>query len=283
MSTRRLPATPHPLPDSLTPTPAKAPTMLGSTPRTPRNHRARRTSSLLLAGAVLASGLLSGCSSVGDALGLSGDAAPSAAATAPVAATEEVLPYESVFTRDGTFQSHTKVEGLDMVLTLYPTKATPRTHEWYPAGDKYFSFTFQAYDLRRELRDDFDTKREVYAGRVRVTSTLVDADGPVQGGKQPYELDDQARDVTFDPEPLANRYGMLITSPKGALELRNQAIGSVPQGTVGIDLKFSILTWIETAPGSDEFERKVVKRTVPISVFASETPTVAEKIPYTSN
>ena len=256
-----------------TPTLTKVTTMLGSPLRSAR---------LALAGALLASGLLTGCSSVGDALGLGGEEAP-AASTAPVAATEEVLPYESVFTRDGTFQSHTKVDGLDMVLTLYPTKATPRTHEWYPAGKKFFSFTFQAYDLRRDLRDDFDTKREVYAGRVRVTSTVVDADGPVEGGKQPYELDAQARDVTFDPEPLANRYGMLITSPKGALELRNQAIGSVPQGTVGIDLRFSILTWIETAPGSDEFERKVVKRTVPISVFASETPTVAEKIPYTSN
>ena len=49
---------------------------------------------------------------------------------------------------------------IDYVYTLYPTKSTPRTNEWYPKGAKYFSFTFQAYDLDRELRDPFWAGRD---------------------------------------------------------------------------------------------------------------------------
>ncbi|WP_460836061.1 hypothetical protein, partial [Nocardioides hungaricus] len=83
--------------------------------------------------------LLGGCSVFGD-LTSSNDPAP--APTASPSASE--TPYPSQFTRDGTFQSHVDVNGLDFVYTLYPTKSTPRTNEWYPKGRKYFSFTFQA-------------------------------------------------------------------------------------------------------------------------------------------
>ncbi|MBU1800714.1 MAG: hypothetical protein KKA97_00415, partial [Actinobacteria bacterium] len=54
---------------------------------------------------------------------------------APTSAAVEEALVDSQFTRDGTFQSHLDVKGakgMDMVLTLYPTKSTPRTNEWYP-------------------------------------------------------------------------------------------------------------------------------------------------------
>ena len=223
-----------------------------------------------------------GCSSVGDLVGL-GDDEPSSAASDPGAgeATPDAPRYPSQFTDDGTYQSHQEIEGIDFVYTLYPTKATPRTNEWYPRGNKYFSFTFQAYDLTRDLRDSFDTKRLVYAGQVKVTSSTVRSDDGTS--QRPYKLNARAQDVTFDPEPLTARQGMLVTSPKGALEMRNQKIKGVHQNTIGIDLELSTVVFVETSAGSGRFDRTVIRETVPIALFASTTPTVSEKIPYTSN
>ncbi len=74
-------------------------------------------------------------------------AAPAASVAPP---RQRRRPFDSQFTRDGTFQSHVvlpEAPDLDFVYTIYPTKSTPRTNEWYPKGGKFFSFTFQAYDL----------------------------------------------------------------------------------------------------------------------------------------
>lgn len=208
--------------------------------------------------------------------GSSGEAgAPEPAAAASPAA------YDSQFTRDGTFQSHIRVNGLDFVYTLYPTKSTPRTHEWYPRGSKFFSFTFQAYDLTRKLRDPFATKRKVYLDRVTVTSRTRTTDGgPTQ---HPYELDVVAKDATFDPEPASTGYGMLVTSPKGAFELRNQRIGQMSLDTRGVDLTFTATVWVQQAAGSSSFTRREVRQTVPIAIFESDEPTRVTPIPRDAN
>lgn len=220
--------------------------------------------------------LLSGCSAFDD-LTTSNDAEP--APSASPSATE--TPYPSQFTRDGTFQSHQEIDGMDFVYTLYPTKSTPRTNEWYPKGSKYFSFTFQVYDLDRELRDPFATKRRAYLSRIQVQSNTVTYDG---GRVQhPYKLDAEAKRVTFDPEPLATRYGMLITSPKGAFELRNQEIKPTSMDTKGIDLIFTATVWVQDAPGSERFHKEVIRQKVPIAIFHSEQPTEAQPIPVNAN
>ena len=239
----------------------------------PSTPARRRAGAALVAVAAL---LLSGCSAISD---LTSNDDPSEAPSASPTATE--TPYESQFTRDGTFQSHINIADLDFVYTLYPTKSTPRTNEWYPGGEKYFSFTFQAYDLRRELRDPFKTKRQVWLDRIKVTSKVVLRDGT--STERPYELNAKAKNVTFDPEPLSNRYGMLITSPKGAFELRNQEIAPTSQDTKGIDLIFSATVWAETRAGSDKYTKKVIKQRVPIAIFPSEEPTQAQSIPVDAN
>lgn len=223
-----------------------------------------------------ASVLLSGCSAFD---GLTGSDDPSATPSASPTATE--TPYPSQFTRDGTFQSHIEINGMDYVYTLYPTKSTPRTNEWYPKGNKYFSFTFQVYDLDREIRDPFSTKRRAYLSRIQVDSDTVTNDG----GKveHPYRLDAEAKKVTFDPEPLSTEYGMLITSPKGAFELRNQKIKPTSQDTRGIDLHFTATVWVQESPGSAKFVKKVIKQKVPIAIFASDKPTKAQSIPVDAN
>lgn len=234
------------------------------------------TAAASLTGIVATAVLLSGCSAID---GLTGSNDPSSTPTASPSASE--TPYPSQFTRDGTFQSHIRIDGMDYVYTLYPTKSTPRTNEWYPKGAKYFSFTFQAYDLTKKIRAPFITKRKVYLSRMKVQSDTV----TYEGGKtqHPYELDAEARTITFDPEPLSTKYGMLVTSPKGAFELRNQKIKPTSQDTKGIDLHFTATVYVQESAGSTTFTKKIIKQKVPIAIFQSDQATQAQKIPIDAN
>lgn len=221
---------------------------------------------------------LAGCS-----LGGSDDPAPAPSET-PTSAVTDDLKVDSQFTDDGTFQSHLSVKGvkgLDFVYTMYPTKATPRTNEWYPKGTKYFSFTFQAYDLSRKLRDPFVTKRMVYLDSMKVTSATITADGSKT--QHPYRLDVTAKDATFDPQPLTTRYGMLITSPKGAFELRNNRIGKMSSDTRGVELTFKAVVHVQTKVGSTSYVKRTVRQVVPIAIFESDKATVAADIPVDAN
>lgn len=196
-----------------------------------------------------------------------------------VAATPTPTPtptFDSQFTRDGTFQSHVDIDGVDFVYNMYPTKATPRTNEWFPLGNKYFSFTFGAYDLDQQLRDPFKTKRKVYLDRIEVESTTTATSGTSQS---PYTLDERAKSITFDPEPVTSKYGMLITSPKGAFELRNQAIGPLAADTQGLTLTFRATVRIQRSAGSKSYSTETIRQEVPIAIFSSDTPTVAAEIP----
>jgi hypothetical protein len=188
--------------------------------------------------------------------------------------------FASQFTSDGTFQSHAEIDGVDFVYTLYPTKSTPRTNEWYPKGNKYFSFTFQAYDLDRELRDPYKTKRKVYLDRIEVDSDTASTSGTIE---TPYTLNTEAARVTLDPEPLTSKYGMLVTSPKGAFELRNQPIGDLADDTTGVNLTFRATVRIQRSPGSKSYVRETIRQKVPIAIFASDKPTAAVAIPVNAN
>lgn len=242
----------------------------GTTPRQAPRRRTRAALALALALTLL----LSGCSMLGDFT--AADPTPTPAATP----SKNPTPYPTQFTNDGTFQSHTRVRNLDFVYTLWPTKATPETNLWFPRGDKFFSFTFTVYDLNRKLRDRFATKRKVWLGNIMVTSQTKNTSGTIE---EPYYLDADAKRITFDPEPVSNRHGMLITSPKGAFELRNQKIGTLDMDTIGVDLTFRATVFIETRPGSDKYRRRVIRQKVPMSIFPSEQVTQVKKIPFTAN
>lgn len=249
----------------------------GSTTRSTTGHRGvRRLAGL--ACTLLLTASLTGCSSL--PFGGSEDA-PAEAQPEPAAAAE---PIDSQFTSDGTFQSHLSVPGVpgvDFVYTMYPTKATPRTNEWYPGGRKYFTFTFTAYDLAQGLRDPFATKRKVYLETIDVTSRTITEDGP--GKQEPYEVSGVGADITFDPEPLTTPNGMLVSSPKGAFELRNQSIGPVAKGTTGVELTFRAVVNVQTTAGGGQFVQRTVTQKVPVGIFASDEPTKATKIPVNAN
>ena len=232
----------------------------------------------LLASLVLALAV-SGCSVL---QGDDGDKEPAPQAPTPAEASTDLV--DSQFTRDGTFQSHLSTSGankVDFVFTIYPTKATPRTNEWFPGGKKYFTFTFQAYDLAKKLRAPFSSKRRVYLDRVEVTSETITTNGGAT--ESPYELDVTAADKTFDPQPVTTRYGMLVTSPKGAFELRNQAIGPMSKDTAGVELTFRAVVYVQAKAGSSSYVKRTVKQVVPIAIFPSDKDTVAAKIPVNAN
>jgi hypothetical protein len=228
------------------------------------------------AGALTAS--LSGCTQAKDFFfpGSGTTATPTATATATQAA------IDSQFTDDGTYQSHDHdvVSGMDFVLTMYPTKSTPRTHEWYALGDKHFTFTFQAYDLDQALRDDFSTKRKAYLKRVQVTSTTTTTSGTTES---PYSLDAVAKKTTFDPQPVSTKNGMLITSPKGSFELRNQTLGTLALDTTGVTLTFHFTVYVEDKAKSKAYTEKDVEVTVPVAIYASTSTTTSTSIPVDAN
>jgi hypothetical protein len=222
---------------------------------------------------LLAALLLSGCGSLSE-FGAKESSTPATPTPSPTPT------FSSQFTRDGTFQSHVDVDGVDFVYTIWPTKSTPRTNLWYPKGNKFFSFTFQAYDLDQELRDTFRTKRKVWLDRIRVESETTTESGAVE---RPYDLDATASRVTFDPQPVTSKRGMIITSPKGAFELRNQKIGTLAMDTRGLNLIFRATVHIQRSAGSRTYYRETIRQRVPIAIFASDSETKAAKIPVDAN
>ncbi|MBM9461434.1 hypothetical protein JK386_16140 [Nocardioides sp. zg-536] len=203
-------------------------------------------------------------------------AAPSE--TGAVAPAPAPVKFNSEFSRDGTFQSHIEMDGVDFVFTIWSAKTTPRMQEWYAKGDKYFSFTFQAYDTRQRLRDPFRTKRRVWLERVQISSQTTTKSG---GSESPYNIDEYAPDITFDPEARTRKgKGMLITSPKGAFELRNQAIKDMADDTEGITLTFRATVHIQEQARSKKYTAREVTQVLPIAIFESEFATRPQPVPY---
>ena len=233
-------------------------------------HRTRVVVPLVVALLVVLT--LSACSPLTDAR----DDLP--APTSPVVAP---MPFNSEFSRDGTYQSHIRIDDIDFVFTIWAAKATPRMAEWYPKGDKYFSFTFQGYDTRREMRDPFSTKRLVWLERVQVTSRTTTGSGTTES---PYTLDEWAPDVTFDPQArTAGRRGMLITSPKGAFELRNQVLKDMADDTQGVTLDFRAVVHVQQRRGSNRYAQHEVTLQIPVAIFASEYATRPQPVPFNAS
>lgn len=188
-------------------------------------------------------------------------------------------PTGSMFTDNGTFTSSTTIDGIDYVLTIYPTAATPFTHQWYPGGDKFFTISMTSYDTDRDERDPFATKRVVFLDRVSISSVATDDAGATLG-TEPYSLEEQAARVTLDPEPLADpSYGMVITSPKGAFELRDQVIGALDPKVTKVTLSFRATVWAQNSAGSAQLNRQEIATEVPIVIFPSTKDTTTVEDP----
>jgi hypothetical protein len=236
----------------------------------PVKSPAARAPRRLVVGVAASLLLLSGCS-----------AAPQPSVQEEPSATQTEMPFNSEFSRDGTFQSHADVDDVDFVFTIWAAKATPRMAEWRPKGDKFFSFTFQAYDTRQQMRAPFKSKRLVWLERVQVTSATTTDSGTVES---PYSLDEWAPDITFDPEArTSGRKGMLITSPKGAFEIRNQVIKDLADDTQGVTLTFRAVVHMQAKPGSKTYTKREITQTIPVAVHKSKYPTIPQPIPFNAS
>lgn len=203
-----------------------------------------------------------------------------ASSAAPAAPTASGIP--SVFSEQGSVQLHQAINGIDYVLTLWPTRATPNPSKWYPKGKKYFNLTFTSYDEGTKLRAKFSKKRKVYLSRVQISSTTVGAND-TDSSTTPYWLDTEARKVTLDPDAVHTSRGMRITSPKGSFEIRNQAIGSLNTGATGVKLKFVAYVSAQSSAGSKHYDKEVIKQTIPIAITPSTERTKAKSIPFDAN
>lgn len=207
--------------------------------------------------------------------------APAEEKPPPVNPSVAPMPFNSEFSRDGTYQSHIRIDDVDFVFTIWAAKATPRMAEWHPRGDKYFSFTFQGYDTRVRMRAPFARKRLIWLEQVQVTSRTTAPSGP---GEPPYALDEWAPDVTFDPEArTSGRKGMLITSPKGAFELRNQVIKDLPDDTEGVTLTFRAVVHIQNGPRASGHSTREVSLEIPVAIFASPFATRPQPVPFNAS
>lgn len=267
-----------------------------------RFHRPQRLIAALVAALTIIP--LTGCASIEDLTGLS--LSPGAAGTAAAGETsgsnvqehakqstsgeshdelgranaEDDDVFDSQFSKNGVSNVYKNIAGIDYVLSIFPSQATPRSDQWYPKGDKLFTFTFQAYDLNVDLKAPYASKRLVYLGNVNISSDVTLSGHTESSARSPYTVNGQAASLTFDPEPNTFRsYGMRITSPKGVYEMRNQVIGDLPDESIGITLHFKFYVTVQRAAGQDAWDAQEIDIDIPIGIFESDEPTPIRDVP----
>ncbi|WP_440710332.1 hypothetical protein [Herbiconiux sp. YIM B11900] len=237
----------------------------------------------LSVGAALATVVaLSGCSTIMPLFGIqptpgvyNGASAGTSADTEAASASDGTLQFASVFTDMGSV--HPTVDIADQLQLKLDVWTEQKTHDWTPLADKRFSFVIGVIDNRVPAAAPFDQKRRVYMSNLTVTAKTSTASGVVE---TPYNLNTDPLKVTLDPEALRSEQGLglLITSPKGGLQLESQQIGVVADDTQGVMLDFAMQLSYETAPLSNTYTTQIVHQYVPIAIFseavaAASTPT----------
>lgn len=203
--------------------------------------------------------------------------ATSSSAQAPVPVNTS---FKSSFTKNGAMHIYTNIEGIDYVMAIYPSQATPDVNKWYPNGNKLFSMNLQAYDLSKDLRAPYGQKRQVYLSTVSITSTVTASSGNGDGSSSSFMKYGDARQLTFDPEAVTYmNYGIRLTSPKGIFEMRNQAIGNLPTDTIGITLHFQYFVNVQRNAGGTVYDPHTVNMDVPIGITPSSQATPTTMVP----
>jgi hypothetical protein len=190
-----------------------------------------------------------------------------ASATATPTATCSNFGYESVFSAYGSVH-YTLVlaSGLTMYVDMWTEQ---KAHEWYPDTDKQLNYVINVVDSHAEEDDPFRLKRRVYLGEISVQAETVQTSGE---STVAYELDDDAVDLTLDPEALrSKKYGLLVTSPKGGFQYQKTEIGQVPEDTKGLDMNFDLELSTQDERGSKDYTTDNYKFTLPIAIFTQAT------------
>jgi hypothetical protein len=206
---------------------------------------------------------LSGCSSAG----LFGESplGGSTVDTSTPTPTAAALEFDSVFTDMGSVHQNQMIANqLQLQLDMWTEQ---KTHEWYNDAQKGFSFVIDVTDLTVTTDAPFATKRQVYMSSLSVTATTTTTSGVVE---TPLVLSVNPAEATLDPEALTSAYGLLITSPKGGLQMVDNIIGPLAEDTYGLTLDFSMIISAEAAPGTGSFVTQTVHQTVPVAIFSEK-------------
>jgi hypothetical protein len=213
--------------------------------------------------ALLAFGL-TGCSTAG----LFGDSpfGNESDADAPTSTpTAEPLVFDSVFTDMGSVHQNQMIANqLQLQLDMWTEQ---KTHEWYTDAQKAFSFVIDVTDLNTTTDAPFATKRQVYMSSLSVTATTTTTSGTIE---TPLVLSVNPVEATLDPEALSSTYGLLITSPKGGLQMVDNIIGPLADDTLGLTLDFSMIVSAEAVAGTGSFVTQTIHQTVPVAIFSQE-------------
>lgn len=239
--------------------------------------------------AIAATVALAGCSTISTLFG-SGPAPfeqqqPTAApAAANPATTANGLEFNSVFTDFGSIHPRVSI-GPDLELEL-DMWTEQKTHEWYAPTEKVFSFVVNVHDNRVPEDAPFEQKRRVFMSNITVTSATSANSGVMEN---PFVLNADPTKITRDPEALRSEYGLLVTAPKGGLQVEGNRIGQLAADTYGLTLDFAFQLVIEgaasnipgggfdqhgyTSAGYNGFTTQVVHIPVPIAIFTQPLPT----------
>jgi len=207
---------------------------------------------------------LTGCSSTGlfGESPLGGSADTSTPTSTP---TVEPLVFDSVFTDMGSVHQNQMVANqLQLQLDMWTEQ---KTHEWYTDAQKKFSFVIDVTDLTTTTDAPFATKRQVFMSSLSVTATTTTDSGVVE---TPLVLSVNPVEATLDPEALTSAYGLLITSPKGGLQMVDNIIGPLAADTYGLTLDFSMIISAEAVAGTGSYVTQTIHQTVPVAVFSQE-------------
>ena len=238
------------------------------------SSRSARPLTRMVAAAAVVGGLigLTGCAQIFDAFnavqGNQEAVVPTPQATSSSGTAIDV-PFDSQFTRDGSVSLSSDVaDGLEVRLDVWAAEPK-RTMEWWANGPKTFGMAVNAYDHRVDEKAVLTQKRRVYISQISITSQTAQTSNQSSAAFQ-FSADPR---TLVPADTLRSERGLLLNSFQGGLLIPELVINQLPPDTYGITLQFAITVSVEGLANDDTtFAQQVVYQTLPIAIYAPETP-----------
>ena len=192
---------------------------------------------------------------------------PVAVASPTPLATEDV-PFDSMFTYDGSVALSTDVAD-QLELRLEVWAANPkRTNEWDSTTPKTFGFAVNVYDNYVDEKAVLTQKRRVYISSISITSQTAQTSGQVQN---PFQFSSDPRTLV-PTDTLRSDRGLLLNSYQGGLLVPETTINQLPADTYGITLEFAMTIAVEGVADDDtSFSQQTVYQYLPIAISSDAT------------
>jgi hypothetical protein len=173
-------------------------------------------------------------------------------------------PYESVFSAFGSIHyTRTIADDLTLILDMYTDE---KTHEWYADTEKDLSFVVKVVDSAAAEDDPFSKKRKTYMDEITIQANTVTKNGDTESL---FDEDLDPIEATLDPEALhSNKYGLLVTSPKGGFQREHNTIApaTLPD-TIGFNMDFVLTISDQSKLKSKEYDTRDYTISIPVAIF----------------